>query len=228
MQMGERLAQRECHLMPVEGSPKQYRQQIHSTLGASAGCNNLRATGPVMCREIVDSRVQAEKREVVRRQDERLGRNCAAQCVERVQKARQWIAVGLVSLDADIGRYLGQDLVTRDQYAGLCTVEAGELRRMAFADDHSPFPPADLYDQPVGKPLESSKALKGHRGDSPGDVRQKARSPLRRALPVGQSRGAVRRNRPRSRVIRRANSHSFSLAHNGACQRSASQPASPI
>src|SRR6516162_7140823 len=79
-----------------------------------------------------------------------------------MQKARQRIAVGLVSLDADIGRSLRQNLVTRDQYAGFGAVEAGELRRVAFADDHPPFSSADIDDQPIGKPLKA----RGRRRDA--------------------------------------------------------------
>ena len=82
MQMGKRLAQRERHLVPVEGPPEQHREQLHRALGAFAGRNDLRATAPVMCREIVYPPVQAKEGKIVRRQDERLRRNCAAQPVE--------------------------------------------------------------------------------------------------------------------------------------------------
>jgi len=160
--MGERLTQRKRHLVPVERSPKQDRQQLGRALRASANRNNLRTARPMMCREVADPRVQPEEREVVRRQDKRLGRNCAAQPVERTQKTRQRIAVGFVSLDADIGRDLGQDLITRDQYAGLGAIEAGELRGMAFTGDHSPFQTTDLDNRPLGEPLKARR----HRRDA--------------------------------------------------------------
>jgi hypothetical protein len=61
MQMGKRLAQRERHLVPVEGPPEQHREQLRRALGASARRNDLRATRPVMCREIVDPRCKPKK-----------------------------------------------------------------------------------------------------------------------------------------------------------------------
>ena len=82
MQMGKRLAQRESHLVPVEGPPEQHREQLHRALGAAARRNDLRATRPVMCREIVDPPVQAKEGKIMRRQDERIRRNSAAQPVE--------------------------------------------------------------------------------------------------------------------------------------------------
>src|ERR1700730_215349 len=45
MRMGERLAQSERHLMPVEGPPEQDRQQLHGALWAFARSTDLVAAG---------------------------------------------------------------------------------------------------------------------------------------------------------------------------------------
>ena len=89
-------------------------------------------------------------------------RNGGPQLGQRGQIAGEGIAVGLVRLDADVGRDPGQYLVAGDQHPDLGAIEAGELRRMAFADDDPPLPPADLDRHPVGKPLEARR----HRRDA--------------------------------------------------------------
>ena len=112
--------------------------------------------------EALDPSVQPEKREVVRGQGKRLGRYRIAQFGQGREVAGEGIAVGLVRLDADVGRDPRQYLVARDQHTGLGAIKACELRRMAFADDDPPFPSADLDRHPVGKPLKTRR----HRRDA--------------------------------------------------------------
>src|SRR5438105_1051859 len=48
MQMGEGLTERKAHLMPVESSPKQHRQQLCCGLWLGAGGEDLGATRPMV------------------------------------------------------------------------------------------------------------------------------------------------------------------------------------
>ena len=83
--------------------------------------------------------MQPEERQIVRRQDQRFRRHRFPQLAQGRQIAGEGIAVRLVRLHADIGRYLRQNLVARDQHAGLGAIEAGELGRMTLADNDLPL-----------------------------------------------------------------------------------------
>ena len=80
--MRERLAERKAHLVPVEGAPEQDRHQLDRGLRDVAGGDHLVAARAVMRGKAVDPRVQPEERQVVRRQDERLGRHRFAQLAQ--------------------------------------------------------------------------------------------------------------------------------------------------
>ena len=73
IQVGEGLAEGEAYLVPVEGSPEQDPHQFDGGLWDLARGNHLVAARPVMRSKAVDSRVQSEKRQVVRRQYQGLG-----------------------------------------------------------------------------------------------------------------------------------------------------------
>ena len=68
MQMGERLAKRERRLMPVERPAKQHRQHIDGAPRRYEGGEKFFASPAMMRRQLVDARMQAEKRQIVRRQ----------------------------------------------------------------------------------------------------------------------------------------------------------------
>src|SRR6516164_7673783 len=195
MRVGEGLAECEPHLMTVEDAPKQDRQQLHRRLRVLADGKNLFTARGVMCGKCIDARVQPEERKVMRRQHEGLRRYLLAQLGERAQIARQRIAVRLVSLDADVGRDLGQHLVARDQDPGLGTIKTGELGRMAFTDNYPPIASADLDLHPILEPLKIWR----HGGDTtaiavfPG--RRRDRSTPDRARRDGRSWGAAGQNR---------------------------------
>ncbi len=80
--------------------------------------------------------VQPGERLAVRRQHQRVGRQ-QQQPVERVQVARQRIAVGLEVEHADVGRDARQHHVARDQQPVLLAVERHVLGRVAEADDRA-------------------------------------------------------------------------------------------
>jgi hypothetical protein len=69
--------------MPVEGPPKQDRQQLYCGARLLAGRDDLLAAGLMMGGKLVNPLLQAEEWQVVRRQDERLGRDHCAQLLER-------------------------------------------------------------------------------------------------------------------------------------------------
>ena len=158
--MRQRLAEREGGLVAVELTTEHHRQEIGRAVRPLAGGDRLGAARLVMRRELIDPRMDAAERQIVRRQDQRVGRQRVAEFPERAQIARQRIALGLVRRDADIGRDLRQDLVAGNQNAGLGAIEAGELRRMAFADNDPPTPSADLDLAPVTDPVIGRR----HRG----------------------------------------------------------------
>ena len=118
-----------------------------------AGLDHLGAALAVVRRQLVDPDMDAVKRQIVRRQDQRVGRQGAAQFIERAQIAGERVALGLVRRHADIGRDPRQDLVAGDQHAGFGAIKAGQFRRMAFADDDAPFAPADHDRHAVTEPM---------------------------------------------------------------------------
>ena len=79
IQVGEGLTEGEAHLVPVEGSPEQDPHQFDSGLRDLARDDHLVAPRSVVRGKAVDPSVQPEKREIVRRQDKRLGRYRSAQ-----------------------------------------------------------------------------------------------------------------------------------------------------
>ena len=98
---------------------------------------------------------------------------------------------------------------------------------MAFADDDPPLPSADLDHHPVGEPPKARR----HRRDAAAvAVLPLAEELARRRVEPGATGeiAAQRREILGAAAHHRAYSHSFSVIHNGACQRSVSQPAKPI
>src|SRR5580692_11456314 len=79
IQVGEGLAEGETHLVPVEGSAEQDPYQFDGSFRDLARGDHLAAARPVVRGEALDPSVQPEKREIVRRQDKRLGRYRSAQ-----------------------------------------------------------------------------------------------------------------------------------------------------
>ncbi len=68
MQMRQRLAKRERHLMLIQRPAKQHRQQIDRAAGPVEGGDQLLAARLMMRRELVDTRMQSKKRQIMRRQ----------------------------------------------------------------------------------------------------------------------------------------------------------------
>src|SRR5581483_3926541 len=143
VQVGERLAEGETELVAVELAAEQHRQQVGGGERAGAGGDDLAAARLVVRRQLVDAQMHAAERQVVRRQDNDVGRQLAAQPGERGEVAGERIARRLVRLNADIGRDARQYLVAGDQYAGLFAKQAGMLRGVALADQHPPGAAAD-------------------------------------------------------------------------------------
>ena len=73
IQVSEGLAEGEAYLVAVEGSAEQDPHQFDGGFRDLARGDHLVAACPVMRGKALDPRVQSEKRQVVRRQDKRLG-----------------------------------------------------------------------------------------------------------------------------------------------------------
>lgn len=73
IQVSKGFAQSKTHLVPIEGSAEQDRQQLHFGLRLAAGGKNFIAACLVMSGEGLNARVQPEEGEIVRRQNERAG-----------------------------------------------------------------------------------------------------------------------------------------------------------
>ena len=129
-------------------------------MGPLAGGDRLGAARLVMRRQLIDPRMDAAERQIVRRQHQRVGRQRGTEFPERAQITRERIALGLVRRHADIGRDLRQDLVAGNQNAGLGAIKRGELRRMSFADNDPPLPPAYVDLAPLTDPVIGRR----HRG----------------------------------------------------------------
>ena len=229
MQVGERLAEGEAHLVPVERRGGTGPASVRPRSSGPRTRQSPRRSAPGDARQGSRSARAARRTAGCATAGPASRGGTASRSLRSDDEiAGEGIAVRLVRLDADIGRDLRQNLVARDQHAGLGAIEAGELGRMTLADDDLPLPPADL-DRPCRRrAADSSPARRARRGDSCSPARQRARSPPRRARRDGRKlrRAGAKSSAPR--LITRADSHSFSVIHNGACQRSVSQPASPI
>jgi len=157
MEMRQRLADGEAELHRVELAAEEQRHDVHRAVRRDAGGLDLGEARGVMRRQLIDAGVEPQERQIMRGQDEHVGRHGAAQQLERFQIARQRVGIGLVRPDADIRRDLRQHLVAGDEEVELGTMEAGMLRRMAAADDDLPAPPADRDRHAVGEAVERAR-----------------------------------------------------------------------
>src|SRR5216683_4057575 len=114
VQMGKRLAERKGSLVLVELAAEHDRQQLGGAVRALAGGDDLGAALAVVRCQLIDPDMDTAERQIVRRQDERVGWQGATELVERIKVAGERVARGLVRRHADIGRDLRQDLVAGD------------------------------------------------------------------------------------------------------------------
>ena len=137
----KRLAEGEHHLVVVEMAREEHRHHVPAgrALGTVAGDRRRHVVQSriVMGDQLIEPRVQADEREAVARQHQRVGRQ-AAEAREAVEEPGQRIGGRLVRPHADIGADLGQHLVARDQHVELGAPQRGVLGRVAAADDHVP------------------------------------------------------------------------------------------
>ena len=134
MQVRQRLAHRERHLVQVERPLEQHRNELERALRRfGAGLERLGEALVVVRLQLVDARVQALERQAVRRQDEDAGVD-RAHALDRVEVERQRVGLGLDVDDADVGRDARQHHVAADQDARRLAVERHVLGRVAVAD----------------------------------------------------------------------------------------------
>ncbi len=144
--MGDRLAHREEALLHVELAREQHGDELgraQRRRGRRIGIDELGEPRVVMRAQLRDAQRDAAERQPVRGQHQRVGRQ-RAKGRERIEEARERIAVRLDRPDADVGADLRQQHVAGDQHAALAGVERRVFGRVAVAFDDAPrrSPPA--------------------------------------------------------------------------------------
>ncbi len=149
MQVGHGLTHGKGGLVQVQRAFEHHRQDVGAAAGAGrAGVHHFSQPVAVVLMQLVNACVQAPKRLAVGGQHQRVGIECP-EPVDRLQKQRQGVGLGLHVIDADVGRDARQHHVARDQYLERLAGQRDVFRRVAVAADAGPVAPADADHLPI-------------------------------------------------------------------------------
>ena len=216
VEVGDRLAHREKALLQVELAAEQHRHEIGRRATGVAPRPRLELRQP---RRVV----RAQLRDARTRCRETAGRATAApayraeaprSAVERIEEARQRIAVGLDRPDADVGADSAAAACRRRcSTLSACAVERSVLGRVAVARDHPPAVAADRDIVAVRRSRWNAAGQLGHAAPVLVAARRQRRDMLGAS---SRARGTASQCRADA-VARRARSAIACAVRNSAC-----------